>query len=309
MKTKILIVLLLFICLFAGFTLYQYYNEDLSKLEAARAASDSLFIDTESGRTRYKVFGNENSETVILVHSFNGFIESWNPNIDALVAAGYRVVAYDLYGRGLSDRPYANYDLALFRKQLSSVVDHLGLDKVHLIGSSFGCVIASDYALNKPNLVESLIMVGPAGWPVEGARNPLLDVPVVGDLAFHYFGIDLIKPKVEAYLVDQHKHADVLLQWGQFANYPGYTRSALSTIRNAPVFEYTDGWQQLATLNKPTMFIWGKQDVSFPFNNTEKLAQIMPQAKIVGVDNAAHWVNVEQADVVNTEIISFLKID
>jgi len=309
LKTKILITLLLFICLFVGLTVYTYYKEDLSEFDAARAASDSLYLNSEFGRTRYQIFGKENRETIILVHSFNGFIESWNPNIDALVAAGYKVVVYDLFGRGFSDRPYVNYDLALFRKQLSSIIDHLGLNKVHLVGSSFGCVIASDYALNKPNLVESLIMVGPAGWPVEGARNPLLDVPLVGDLVFHYFGTDLIEPKVEAYLLDKRKYADVLTKWRQFADYPGYTRSALSTIRNAPVFDYTSGWQQLATLNKPTMFLWGKQDVSFPFNNTEKLTQIMPQAKIVGVDNAAHWVNVEQADIVNSEVISFLVRD
>ena len=189
------------------------------------------------------------------------------------------------------------------------VIEQLGASKVMLIGSSFGCVIASDYAVNKPDAVDSLVMVGPAGWPVEGARNPLLDVPVFGDLVFHYFGVNLIKPKVEAYLLDQNKYADVLSQWRQFADYPGYTRSALSTIRNAPVFDYTEGWAQLAGLKKPTMFLWGRQDLSFPFSNTKKLAQIIPHAKVVGIDNAAHWVNVEQADVVNKEIINFLKAD
>jgi len=307
LKIKLLLFLVIIISVFSLVTLYQYYNEDLSELKAARAISSSEFIDSETGLTRYKVFGEKNSPTVVLIHSFNGFLESWDLNINDLVNSGYRVVVYDLYGRGLSDRPRTNYDLALFRDQLDIVIGESGAKKVHLIGSSFGCVIASDYAIRYPEKVDSLVMIGPAGWVQEGGRNPMLDVPIVGDLAFHYFGENILRPKVEAYLFNRSEHTEVVAQWSRFAGYSGFTRSALSTLRHSPVLDYMSGWEQLATLNKPVLFIWGKQDVSFPFANAKKLANLIPHAQLVGIDNAAHWVNIEQADVVNSKTIEFLK--
>ncbi|WP_161569655.1 alpha/beta fold hydrolase [Veronia nyctiphanis] len=281
-------------------------NEDKSELEQARSNSGVSLIESEKGATRYQVFGEENSPTVVLIHSFNGFLESWDSNINALVNAGYRVITYDLFGRGLSDRPHVDYDLSLFRHQLDGVLKAVGATNVHLVGSSFGGVIASDFAYHYPDRAISLVLVGPAGWSAQEGRNPLLDIPLLGDLAFHYFGQKILRPKVEAYLFNQSKFSDVVEQWANYASYPGFTRSALSTLRHSPVLDYSNGWIQLGKLGKPTLFIWGKQDVSFPFANTEKIPTLIPHAKIIGIEDAAHWVNVEQAQQVNEAIVSFL---
>ena len=278
----------------------------MATLVTARIATGDKLIESAAGVTRYQIFGARNTKTVILIHSFNGFLESWDPNIDSLVNAGYRVVVYDLFGRGLSDRPRVNYDLRLFRNQLASVIREVGAEKVHLVGSSFGSVIASDYANHHFEKVASLIMVGPAGWPNENGRNRLLDIPIVGELVFHYFGQQILRPKVEAYLFNLSKFHEVVEQWATFASYPGFMRSALSTLRYSPVLDYTDGWKKLGNLNKPTMFIWGKQDVSFPYSNTAKVSKLIPHAKIVSIEDAAHWVNIEQAKEVNNAIALFL---
>jgi len=82
-------------------------------------------------------------------------------------------------------------------------------------------------------------------------------------------------------------------------------RSALSTLRYSPVLDYIDGWKRLGELNKPTMFIWGKQDVSFSYSNTKKLSKLIPHAKVVSIEGAAHWVNIEQAEEVNNAIALF----
>ncbi len=305
MKTAILIFFSASI-LFGTTTLYRYYNEDTKAIEEARALDKSALIKSQVGVTRYKVFGQENSPVVVLIHSFNGFLESWNPNISALVNAGYKVIAYDLFGRGLSDRPRVKYDLSLFRNQLNVVLKELGVDNAHLVGSSFGCVIASDYSYHYPEKVDGLIMIGPAGWPDEGGQNPMLNIPILSDLVFHYLGMNILKPKVEAYFVEPLKYADTIQQWSRFASYPGFTRSALSTLKHSPVLDYTSGWEKQERLKTPTLFIWGKQDASFSFDNVKKLPKLIPHAKVVGVDNAAHWVNIEQAEVVNTTIVEFL---
>lgn len=306
MKFKLLASVVL-IAVFASIFAFQYYNEDTADFDEARKRSTEQYLNSEGGSTRYQVFGDEDDPSVVLVHSFNGFLESWSPNIESLTRAGYRVVAYDLWGRGLSDRPRADLDLPAFRKQLNAIIDHAGAKTVHLVGSSFGCVIASDYALHNPSRVEKLVLIAPAGWPRDGDRtSQLLSIPILGDLVFHYFGEGILKSTVEAYFYDSEAQHWAIDEWQEFARYPGYTRSALSTLRHSPVLDYTEGWPKLGALGKPTLFIWGKQDVSFPFSNTERARALIPHAKIVPVEDAAHWVNVEKPFQVNEAIVSFL---
>ena len=306
MKAKIALTFISLVILFSGVTYYQYINEDNSAVLTARKNLAAVMLESETGSTRYQIFGEDNSPTVVLVHSFNGYIETWDANIDALVNAGYRVVAYDLFGRGLSDRPWTEYNLGLFRDQLDVVINQIGGQYVHLVGSSFGCVIVADYAMHHPENVRTLSMIGPAGWPASEGRNAALDTPVLGGLIFHYFGKPLIRPAVEDYFIDQEKYSSTLQQWDRFASYPGFTRAALSILRHSPVMDYTDGWRQLGRFDKPIFFIWGKQDISFPFAHSEKLPQFVPHAKVMGIDGAAHWVNIEKAAVVNQALISFL---
>lgn len=135
--------------------------------------------------------------------------------------------------------------------------------------------------------------------------SSLISVPILGDLAFHYFGEKLLLPKVEAYLHDKQANLWAIEKWQEFAAYPGFTRSALSTLRHSPVVDYTGGWKKLGTLGKPTMFVWGELDVSFPFASSERAKTLIPHAHIIGVKNAAHWVNIEKASIVNEAVISF----
>ncbi|MCJ8321951.1 MAG: alpha/beta hydrolase [Colwellia sp.] len=82
-------------------------------------------------------------------------------------------------------------------------------------------------------------------------------------------------------------------------------RSALFTHRYSPVLDYTDGWKKLGDLNKPTMYIWRKQYVSFPITNKNKLSKLIPHAQVVSIEDVANWVNIEQAEEVNNAIVSF----
>ncbi len=306
LKSKSLIIFFVVIAAFASITAYQYYNEDTSDFEAARKLSNEQFLELEAGNTRYQIFGQEGNPTIVLIHSFNGFLESWNPNIEYLVKAGYRIVVYDLWGRGLSSSPRTNLSLTVFRDQLDAIINHSGATKVYLVGSSFGCVIAADYALHNPGRVEKLVFIGPAGFPSETDKtSELVNAPILGDVIFHYFGKRILKEKVEAYFVNKEANWAIEM-WEKYAEYPGFTRSALSTLRHSPVLDYTEGWRNQGSLGKPILFVWGKQDVSFPYSNTEKAAALMPHAEIVAIEGAAHWLNIEKPLPVNEAIVSFL---
>lgn len=284
-----------------------YCPEDFSDFDTASRAAKGEYLTLDPGKTRYQVYGEAGRPTLVLIHSFNGYLESWTPNIDPLVAAGYRVVVYDLWGRGFSSRPDIDLSLPVFRAQLNAVIEQVDAPQVDLVGASFGAVIAADYLQHHPTRVNKLVLVGPAGWPQDDDKTGLmLNLPLLGDLAFHYFGRSLLKPVVEAYFYDQGSNQWAVDEWEKFASYPGFTRAALSTLRHAPVRDYSEGWQRLADIDKPVLFVWGKQDVSFPYTNIEKVNNWIPSAQVVAVEAAAHWVNIEKAEQVNNAIISFL---
>ncbi len=303
MKKRIFLLLLVIISILV----YNYYNEDTTELKIAQNNSSDEYLELELGKMRYKIYGSKNQNTLILIHGFNGYMECWNPNINSLVDAGYKVVLYDLWGRGLSDRPRVDLKIEVFRNQLNDLIQFIDSNKVSLIGSSFGCVIASDYTLNYPNKVKKLVFVGPAGWPSEeNTPSSLINVPVLSQTVFHFFGQKILKPKVENYLYDKKNHNWAVDHWEKYAGYAGYTRSALSTLKNSPVIDYLNGWKEIGKQEKPILFIWGENDVSFPFSNTKKVEKLIPNSKIIGIKNAAHWVNIEKPELVNNEIIAYL---
>lgn len=286
---------------------YNYYNENTIELKIAQNNSNDDYLELELGRMRYKIYGDKNKNVLILIHGFNGYLECWNPNIDALVNAGYKVIVYDLWGRGLSDRPRIDLKIEIFRKQLNDLINFMDLKQVNLIGSSFGCVIATDYTLMYPTKVNKLVFIGPAGWPSkENTPSRLINVPILSQAIFYFFGKSILKPKVENYLYDKKKYLWTVKIWKKYANYDGYTRSALSALQNAPVIDYINGWKKIGKQQKSILCIWGENDISFPFFNAKKAQKIMPNSTIIGVTDAAHWVNIEKPKLVNNSIIGYL---
>lgn len=284
---------------------YVESGKQVSVKEGVQLEPDDRFYSGQIGSTRFRVSGEGN--TIILIHAFNGYLESWKPNVTPLVNAGFKVVTYDLLGRGLSDRPLINYNLSDFRSQLHEIIELTMSDKLYLVGSSFGSVIAADYVLHYPNQVEKIVFIGPAGWPGDNdSQTAFLSLPVVPDVLFGVFGKQIIRPIVSAYLHDPVTHKWAIDQWAEYASLPAFGRVALSTMRNSPVQDFTEGWSAFGKLNKPNVFIWGKQDVSFPFKNSIKAKQLVPNTKVIEVDGAAHWVNIEKPTIVNRAIIDFI---
>ena len=109
-----------------------------------------------------RVFERGTGRPAIFLHGLGGSIESWTNNLDSL-SAGARAIALDLPGFGQSSKPRLNYTIAFYRNFLVKFMEHLGLQRASFIGSSLGGHIACELALARPNLVEKLILVSPAG--------------------------------------------------------------------------------------------------------------------------------------------------
>ena len=142
---------------------YVYKNPERQTLDAeARAGAPGAFAALGGGTTRYEVAGPDTGRVAVLVHGFSVPAYIWDPTFTALSAAGYRVIRYDLFGRGLSDRPDAAYDGPFYDAQLDDLLGSLHVTgPVDLFGLSFGGYVVAHYAATHPQRIRTLTLVDP----------------------------------------------------------------------------------------------------------------------------------------------------
>ena len=117
---------------------FPYLGETKELNEATRANVPGSFVQLSDGYTHYELGGPENGQPVVLVHGFSVPYFIWDPTFAFLAKSGFRVLRYDLFGRGYSDRPKLRYDIDLFCKQLRELLDTLGFETDQLDGSLDG---------------------------------------------------------------------------------------------------------------------------------------------------------------------------
>jgi pimeloyl-ACP methyl ester carboxylesterase len=124
---------------------------------------NSTFLLIDGYNTHVVETGNPKGTPIILIHGFGGSTFSWRYQLDPLAEAGYRVIAYDRLGFGLSDKPTEfNYTMASQAQFLAQLMDELGVDSAVLVGHSQGANVASHFALLYPTRVQKLILVSAA---------------------------------------------------------------------------------------------------------------------------------------------------
>jgi len=143
------------------------------------AMASEGYISFQGFKTWYRIVGSENAPgklPVLALHGGPGMTHDYMEPLEDLASSGRRVIFYDQLGAGNSDQPHdpSMWTIQLYVDELTTVRRDLGLDRVHLFGSSWGGMLAMEYLLTKPAGVASLVMAGsPANmpqWSSEAAR-------------------------------------------------------------------------------------------------------------------------------------------
>jgi pimeloyl-ACP methyl ester carboxylesterase len=277
-----------------------------TSLAAARAADGASTVRLTDGDTAYRVEG-ERGPWVVLIHGLITPMYSWEPLSTALASAGFRVLRYDHFGRGLSDRPDVRYDPALYERQLSELLRALAIDSAHVVGWSMGAIIAARLAQAQPERVSRLVLIAP-GMFVEPppvvrlvARLPWLGRAILARSA----------PSVIRGLPAQHlEHPDRFLEYAARmrtqTEVPGLGASFASTVLHYP---WGSG-PELAAAGahpRPVQLIWGNDDPSTPYRNAPRIREVFPRAELVTIAGARHAPHVEHAARVHPPLVEFLR--
>jgi len=262
------------------------------------------YVRVDGARVRYIDAGR--GAPVVFLHGLGASMYAWRKNLETVAAAGFRVMAFDNRGFGLSDKPPVPYDNAAYARLAVALMDSLGLSDAVLVGHSMGGAIAAEVAIEYPQRVRGLVLVGSAGL---GAREPLLfrvaRWPLLGPavLAFRGRGLTarLLKStyfdpgKVTEADVDQY-HAPVAL--------PDYGRGLRGALRQ---FRFDGLEGRLDRIAAPTLVLWGEEDRWAPLGLGRALAGGITRSAFVSVPHAGHSVQEEAPDEVNHLVIRFLK--
>jgi pimeloyl-ACP methyl ester carboxylesterase len=255
---------------------------------------------------RYMI-GGQGDDTILLIHGLgaNGMM-AWGSQVRAL-SKEYRVVIPDLLWFGQSHAT-TTPSLRAQTNAMRDLLDHEGIDKVHIIGVSYGGFVTMDFTMQTPERVKSTVIIDSPGpqsasaaienictqYNVDNPEDVFVPRTPEGvqrlmELAMHRSIPQFPKAALE------DLHAKV------FSTYPDQQRALIRELTNMAPEEFPriDNW------STPTLVIWGEYDTVFPVAIGRQLASTL-NAPIVVVPDTAHTPNQEKPRVVNKEILSFL---
>ncbi len=274
-------------------------------------ALEDRYIRVGGINTRYWTAGEKGS-AVVLVHGLGGFIENWVHNIDAL-AQRHRVYAMDLVGFGRSDKTPLTRDLNVLVRFINDFIGTLGIEKASLVGNSLGGGLVLAFALEYPEKVEKLVLIGNAGMGRGVIRGVIFcSLPFIGEL--------LVRPSFKRVAGLWQKIVNdsslitpelVDLTYRLIAQ-PGAREALLAALRaGINLFGQRDKLTRqilarLNTLKAPTLVIWGRQDRIIPVAHARIAVAKIPGARLELFDRCGHMPMFEYPEKFNQLVLDFL---
>lgn len=291
--------------------LYAFYvvrNPERQTLDAAaRAGVPGKFVALHDGVTHYIVDGPDTGRTVLLVHGFSVPAYIWDSTAAFLAQHGYRVVRYDEYGRGWSDRPNVEYTADLYDRQLGELLDSLRISgPIDLAGVSMGGWVTATFAGRHPSRVRSLVLVDPVAG-TSSRKLGAVSYPLIGAYLWQTMAV----PTMAEGQASDFLHPDRFPNWADRyrpqMRFKGFGHALLSTRRAEAGLPLDSVYRTVAAGRMPVMLLWGTADHTVPFARNASVRAAIPSAEFHAIDGAAHLPILEQAARTDSLFLQFLQ--
>jgi peroxiredoxin len=275
------------------------------------------FINTNSKENSAKVnlyyedYGN--GQPIILIHGWPLSHRMWDTQIEILVEAGFRVIAYDRRGFGQSSKPFSGYDYNTMTRDLKDLIQVLNLKKVILCGFSMGGGEVARYIgkYGTTNVDKAILIsaVTPFLKKTEDNKNAVDESVFQGmrggiekdragffkDFGKNFVSYDELKDRVSL--------AQVELNWNI-----AMQASRKATLDCVDSFGLTDFREDLKAFDIPTLIIHGDSDRIVPFEVSGKKAhKLIKNSELAIIKNGPHGLTFTHANELNSSILSFIK--
>ncbi len=253
----------------------------------------------------------------VLLHGFPEFWWGWRRQIQPLADAGFRVIAPDLRGYNLSDKPrgVSAYRIENLVADVEGLIRQTGLQRAHVVGHDWGGLIAWWLAMLRPERVDRLAILNaphPRAFRRE-FRKPdqmlrswyaaAFQVPVLPEVAIRHNDFALLEGAFRASSVRPGAFTDDdIRRYKEAAARPGALTAMLNYYRAAA----RRPGPPTRRIDHPALLNWGERDQALSIRNTHGLREWVPNLRIERIPEASHWVAAEFPERVNALLTDFL---
>jgi pimeloyl-ACP methyl ester carboxylesterase len=271
----------------------------------------SRFVDVDGVRVHYQEAGDPSSPALVLIHGFASSTLVWSKVFLRLASEGYRVIALDMLGFGYSGKPKnGEYTIAGQAKILVRLLDRLGIPRALFIGSSYGGAVAATCALDYPERIEKLVLVGAVSnnRPLAFKLMRVFSSRVVGDVVSPLLigSRRLLRRRMKRVY---DRHSWVLDERRVYARHlilrpAGAHRAIIRTVR---------GWdaerisRDAHLIQHPTLLLWGENDLEIPLSDGERLHAEIPGSRLIVFLNCGHVPHEEYPEAFTEVVVGFCR--
>jgi pimeloyl-ACP methyl ester carboxylesterase len=243
---------------------------------------------------------------VLLLHGLSARADRWIRNLDSLAAHGLRVLAVDLPGHGFADKGDGfDYSARGYSRWLEQLIQRIGEEKVVLVGTSFGGLVAAHFALDYPDRLRGLVAVGAVGLVPMGEARRQRTVNWLPEMSRQ-----AIRGRLQTGLFNHSLITDDLIEEDCRINTsPG---AAQAFARLADYYRTTidddAAAERLAerASSFPIQLIWGKHDASVSPEYGIKAHELIPGSKLAFINDSGHFPYMEKPDEFNRVLLEFI---
>jgi proline-specific peptidase len=279
-------------------------------------------VPFEGGETWYRIVGDGEEAgklPLLTLHGGPGALHDYLEPLEALAATGRRVIFYDQIGCGRSwvEKPADFWTVDLYVREVQAVRDALGLGHLHIFGSSWGAMLAMEYALTQPSGVASLVLSsGPASIPLWAEETNRLKNELPDDVREVLDTAEIDSPEYEEATMEFYK-LHVCRVWP----FPDYVQRSFAGIAEHPdVYMHMQGpnefvitgtlkdWDITARLPEiqiPTLITAGAHDEFTP-RQAQVVHQGISGSELVTFEDSSHMQYVEEPERYLEVLGSFL---
>ncbi|MEI6885860.1 MAG: alpha/beta hydrolase [Bacteroidota bacterium] len=265
--------------------------------------SSVLFAKTPDVKIAYRTMGS--GDPLLMIIGYGSTMDMWADAVLDALAGNFKVIIFDNRGMGYSEIINdEDFTLKLFARDAVNLLKALNIGHAHVLGWSMGSMVAQEMALEYPDFVDKLVLYGtnfgdvkcafPEPWVGLLMSNP--------DMSFEQFLTVLFPPE---WLTRE----DAMKQWPDISE----SQNGETTGRQytAIMNWYTPGggtYGRLDKLRQKTLLLTGSEDVLVPPQNSELMAELIPDSSVIMIDGGGHGVIYQYPEELASHVLNFLAI-
>lgn len=268
----------------------------------------SRFTQVDGARVHYQEFGDPTGPVLLLIHGYTASVFVWKSAAPMLGQNGFRVIALDLLGFGYSEKPaWFDYEIGSQARIAARFMNRLGVGRATVIGSSYGGAVAATIALDYPERVEKLVLVGTV------CNDVLRNLPVMRLAAIPLVGEAITPFLADSRIFQRRRMRKVLAP----ANHELITRERVEGVirplaaadAHHSLLATSRAWkaerisEDAHLISQPTLIVWGEDDQLTPVEDGRRLHDSILHSRLVVLKDCGHVPQEEKSELF-TKIVS-----